>query len=99
LQLTLARAVTPRMQKRADALRKMEDMIATQEQGRPIGIAGHLLGSIARAFPVSERAIRLKLRGLGPQGLVEVAEQIELPLRPAHAKATLGKLAQRKSDQ
>ncbi len=78
LRRTIARAVTPRQEKRVFPLRRMEDLLARQEAGGTLGHTGFLLGSIAQAFPVSHRAMRLELRGLGVQNLVEAAEQIEL---------------------
>jgi hypothetical protein len=89
LRRTIARAVTPRAGKRVFGLRQMEPLLARQEAGFPIGVAGHLLGSIARVFPVSHRAMRLELRGRGVQHLVEVAEQIELGLWAAPYRAPL----------
>jgi hypothetical protein len=63
----------------------MERLIAVQAEGRPIGVEGHLLGSIVRLYPVSHRAMRMELFGYGPQPLVEVAEQVELCLMiPRH---------------
>ncbi len=56
----------------------MELLLARQEAGGTLGPASFLLGSIAQAYPVSHRAMRLELRGLGVQNLVEAAEQIEL---------------------
>ena len=81
LRRTLARAVVfsgPQVERRLRGLRRMEALLARQEEGYRIGVEGHLLGSIARAYPVSHRAMRLELRGLGVQRLVEVAEQVEL---------------------
>ena len=78
LRRTIARVVTPRQEKRVFPLRRMEELLARQEAGGTLGPAGFLLGSIARAYPVSHRAMRLELRGLGVQKLVEAAEQIEL---------------------
>lgn len=78
LRQTIARAVTERGRKRVEALRKMEQLIARQEAGFRIGMEGHLLGSIARAYPVSHSLMRRELRGLKTVNLIELAEQIEL---------------------
>jgi hypothetical protein len=80
LKQTMARAVTPRAKARAEALRELERLIAIKADGGSLGVRGHLLASIARDYPVSNRALALELFGHGPQGLVEVAEQIELRL-------------------
>jgi len=82
LKRTLARALTPRSKARAEALRELERLIAIKADGGSLGVRGHLLASIAREFPVSNRALARELFGFGPQGLVEVAEQVELRLRP-----------------
>lgn len=81
LRRTCARAMTPRGLQRARALRELERLLFSAESGFSIGMEGHLLGSIARKYPISARAIVLELRGQGPQRLVEVAEQIELGIR------------------
>lgn len=78
LRLTSQRAVLPRWRERVAALERMERLIAIQARGGKIGVEGHLLASITRAFPVSHRAMRMELYGYGYQPLVEVAEQIEL---------------------
>jgi len=87
LKQTLARALTPRARNRAEALRELERLIAIKADGGSLGVQGHLLASIARTYPVSNRALTLELFGHGPQGLVEAAEQIELglwPIPPSH---------------
>lgn len=78
LRLTIARAVTPRMHQRAQALTEMERLLMVWWRGGQLGVRGHLLGSLHSRYPVSHRAIEMELRGFGPQGLVEAAEQIEL---------------------
>ncbi|MCT2538758.1 hypothetical protein [Sedimentimonas flavescens] len=80
LKRTLARAMTERALKRAVALKQMEVLLGRVARGQTLGVQGFLLSSIAREYPVSHRAMDLELRGKGPQGLVEVAEQIELKL-------------------
>lgn len=80
LKRTMARAVTPRSRERAHALRKLEELLARAVARRSLGVQGFLLSSIAKEYPVSKRAMELELRGFGPQGLVEAAEQIELRL-------------------
>jgi hypothetical protein len=82
LKQTLARALTPRARNRAEALRELERLIAIKADGGSLGVRGHLAGSLARQYPVSHRAITLELFGHGPQGLVDVAEQVELGLWP-----------------
>lgn len=78
LRRTVARALTPRAKHRAEALIELERLLAIHVSGHSLGIRGHMLGSITRAFPVSHRAIELELRGHGPQNLVDLAERIEL---------------------
>jgi hypothetical protein len=82
LKQTLERALTPRAQSRGEALRELERLIAIKADGGSLGVRLHLAGSLARQFPVSHRAITLELFGHGPQGLVDVAEQVELGLWP-----------------
>ena len=80
LRRSIPRAKTDRAQRRVRALRQMEQLIARQEAGYTIGMQGHLLGSIARAYPVSHSLMRRELRGLKDIDPVEFAEQIELRL-------------------
>ena len=80
LRRTIPRAKTDRAQRRLRGLRQMEQLIARQEAGFKIGMQGHLLGSIAREFPVSHSLMRRELRGLKDIDPVEFAEQIELGL-------------------
>lgn len=83
LQQTMARALTPRARARAEALRELERLVAIKADGGSLGVRLHLAGSLARQYPVSNRAITLELFGHGPQGLVDAAEQIELGLWPS----------------
>lgn len=80
LRRTIPRATTDRARRRLRGLRQMEQLIARQEAGYKIGMEGHLLGSIARKFPVSHSLMRRELRGLKDVDPVEFAEQIELGL-------------------
>ena len=80
LRLTIARAVTPRARARVHGLRELERLLAIAAGGYQLGVRGFLLNSLARDYPVSKRAMERELRGYGPQGLVEAAEQIELRL-------------------
>ena len=82
LRRTTARALTPRAKRRAEALIEMERLLALRATGHALGTLGFMLSSIARAFPVSHRAIELELQGRGPQDLVHLAERIELDFWP-----------------
>lgn len=82
LQHTIKRALTPRAKSRSDALRELERLVAIKADGGSLGVRLHLAGSLARQYPVSHRAITLELFGHGPQGLVDVAEQVELGFWP-----------------
>jgi hypothetical protein len=84
LRQTIARALTPRARARVHALRELERLIAIKADGGSLGVRLHLAGSLARQYPVSHRAITLELFGHGPQGLVDVAEQVELALWPRY---------------
>ena len=81
LRRTIARAFSERALRRVHGLRQMEELLAKQEAGGSIGLAGFLLGSIAKAFPISHSAMRRELRGREARGFVELAEQIELRYR------------------
>jgi hypothetical protein len=78
LKQTMERALTPRAKSRAEALCELERLVAIKADGGSLGVRLHLAGSLARQYPVSHRAITLELFGHGPQGLVDVAEQVEL---------------------
>ena len=80
LRLSIARAMTPRARARIHALRELERLLAIAADRQQLGVRGFLLNSLGKDFPVSKRAMELELLGRGPQGLVEVAEQIELKL-------------------
>ena len=90
LRRTIARAMTPRARARVHALRELERLIAIKADGRSLGVQGHLLASIARDYPVSNRAMSLELFGHGPQGLVDVAEQVELRMWAAPPSVQAG---------
>jgi hypothetical protein len=63
LKQTLARALTPRAKAPSEALRELERLIAIKADGGSLGVRGYLLASIARDFPVSNRALALELFG------------------------------------
>jgi len=96
LRRTIARAITPRARTRVHALRELERLIAIKADGGSLGVQGHLLASIARDYPVSNRALALELFGHGPQGLVDVAEQVELRMWAAPPSVQAGPSATHK---
>ena len=73
--------MTPRAVARIRALREMERLLSRWADGGSLGVQGFLLNTLAADYPVSCRAMARELEGHGPQGLVEVAEQIELTYR------------------
>ena len=74
----------------------LERLIAIKADGGSLGVQGHLLASIARDYPVSNRALALELFGHGPQGLVDVAEQVELRMWAAPPSVQAGPSATHK---
>jgi hypothetical protein len=91
LKQTLARALFPRAKARGEALCELERLIAIKADGGSLGVRGHLLASLARDYPVSHRAMALELFGHGSQGLVGVAEQVELKMWVAPPRLQVGK--------
>ena len=78
LKTTMARAMVPRWQRRADELLTLERTIMARKWGALT--VGRQLDELARRWPVSFRAMVIEIQIGQPVGWVEVAEAVEADL-------------------